>query len=94
MTVSHGKIHQYLGMTLDFTVPGQVTVSMYGYVKEIIKAYAMVEPQAKGTKRSAAPTDLFVVDKDCKLLPEQKAIAFHNLVAKTLYATKRAHPDT
>ena len=46
------------------------------------------------TKSSAAPDDLFQTDDDCAKLPPDKAVAFHNLVAKTLYATKRARPDT
>jgi hypothetical protein len=30
----------------------------------------------------------------CEKLPPEKAIEFHNLVAKTLYATKQARPNT
>jgi hypothetical protein len=37
---------------------------------------------------------LFKVNKDHKKLQPEKAVEFHNLVAKTLYATKRARPDT
>ena len=32
MTVSRGKVHTYLGMTLDFTTPGQCKISMFDYV--------------------------------------------------------------
>jgi hypothetical protein len=34
------------------------------------------------------------VDVDCKKLDKRKAEQFHHLVAKTLFATKRAQPDT
>ena len=34
MKISRGKVHEYLGMTLDYTVPGQVQVTMIPYVKE------------------------------------------------------------
>jgi hypothetical protein len=27
MTVSRGRVHKYLGMTLDYTIPGQVNIS-------------------------------------------------------------------
>jgi hypothetical protein len=40
------------------------------------------------TKSSAAPKNLFVVDKDCKKLDSVKAKAFHNIVAKALYIMK------
>ena len=40
------------------------------------------------------PNNIFVVDEDCKKLNPKRAKEFHNIVAKTLYATKRARPDT
>jgi hypothetical protein len=54
-------------------------------------------PQPGGTKTSAAPENLFKVDEDGVKLDEDKSTVFHNLVnlvAKTLFATKRARPDT
>jgi hypothetical protein len=94
MTVSRGKVHKYLGMTLDYTVRGQVKISMFDYVNEILTAFDKAEPEGAGTKSSAAPENLFKVDEDCEKLQPNKAVEFHNLVAKTLYATKRARPDT
>jgi len=94
MAVSRGKIHKYLGMTLDFTTHGQVKITMYNYVDEILEAFDKADPKASGTKTSAAPVNLFRVDEDCNKLVSNKAIEFHNIVAKTLYATKHARPDT
>jgi hypothetical protein len=34
------------------------------------------------------------VDENCEKLKQDKAVEFHNLVAKTLYSTKRYRPDT
>ena len=48
----------------------------------------------RDTKSSAAPSDLFTVDEDSEKLDPRKAVVFHNLTAKTLYATKHARPDT
>jgi hypothetical protein len=45
-------------------------------------------PKGGGTMSSAAPDDLFMIDKDREKLPPENAVVFHNLVAKTLYATK------
>jgi hypothetical protein len=89
MTVSRGKIHKYLGMTLDYTVHGRVKVTMFEYVDEILTAFDKAEPKGGGTKTSAAPDSLFKVDESCEKLAQNKAVEFHNLVAKTLYATKR-----
>jgi hypothetical protein len=94
MTVSRGNIHKYIGMTLDYSVPGQVKITMLDYVNEILVAFDNAEPKGGGTKISAAPGSLFKVDEDCKKLAQAKGVEFHNLVANTLYATKRARPDT
>jgi hypothetical protein len=94
MTVGRGKIHKYLGMTLDYSVPVQVKITMLDYVNEIIAAFDKAEPKGKVMKTSADPDSIFKVDEDCEKLAQAKAVEFHNLVAKTLCATKRARPDT
>jgi hypothetical protein len=67
---------------------------MFDYVDTILTAFDTAEPKGAGTKSSAAPDNLFTVNEDCVKLSSEKAVQFHNLVAKTLYATKRARPDT
>jgi hypothetical protein len=94
MPVSRGKIHKYLGMTLDYSVQGQVKITMLKYVNEILDAFNKAEPKCGGAKTSAAPDSLFKDDENCERLTHVKAVELHNLVAKTLYATKRARPDT
>jgi hypothetical protein len=94
MQVSRGKIHTYLGMKIDFTVPGQVSVSMFGYIQEILDVFDEADPKGVGIKTSAAPSDLFRVDEDCEKLGTNEKEQFHSVVAKTLFATKRARPDT
>jgi hypothetical protein len=94
MAISRGKVHTYLGMTLDCTLPGKVKISMCEYIEEIILAFDKADPNDSGNKTSAASVNLFRIDQDCKKLDTQKLVEFHNIVAKTLYATKRARPDT
>jgi hypothetical protein len=72
MTVSRCKIHKYLGMTLDFTVRGQVRITMFDYVDEIVTDFDKAEPQGGGTKTSAAPDSLFKVDESCMKLDQKK----------------------
>jgi hypothetical protein len=67
---------------------------MFDYINEILTASDKAEPKGAGTKSSAAPENLFTVDEDCEERSLNKAVEFHSLVAKTLYATKRARPDT
>ena len=33
---SRGKVHDYLRMTLDFSMPGEVTITMIDYIKGIL----------------------------------------------------------
>jgi hypothetical protein len=94
MAVSRGKIHKYLGMTLDYSVPGQVKITMLDYVNEILAAFDKAEPKGGGTRTSAAPDSMFKVDEYCEKLTQANAVEFHNLVVNTLYATKRSRPDT
>jgi hypothetical protein len=42
MTTGRGKIHKYIGMTLDYTVRGQVKITMFDYVDEILTAFNKV----------------------------------------------------
>jgi hypothetical protein len=54
--LSWGKVHDYLSMILDFTIPGQVKISMFEYVKGIIDAFATIDPNAlTGRKAGRRP---------------------------------------
>jgi hypothetical protein len=94
MTVSRGKIHKYLGMTLDYTVRGQVKITMFDYVDELLTAFDKAEPKGGGTKTNASPDSILKVDENCEKLKQDKAVEFHNMVSKTLYSTKGARPET
>ena len=36
LTISHGPVIEYLGMTMDFTQPGLVTINVENYVKMML----------------------------------------------------------
>jgi hypothetical protein len=67
---------------------------MFDYVEEILTAFDKADPKGGGTKTSTASKNLFKINEDCEKLQPEKAVDFHNLVAKTLYATKHARLDT
>jgi hypothetical protein len=104
MKLHCGKTHKYLGMSLDFSHPNQCRVTMIDYVDEIVVAYdkalkdlsdgfSAFTKKKNVARTSMAPDDFFIVDKDTEKLSEEGAKAFHNLVAKTLYVSKRSRPD-
>ena len=91
-------------MDLDSSTHGQCKVTMLGYIDKILAAWKKADQSAdddglktigpkKKTKSSAAPENLFVVNKDCKKLNSVKATSFHNIIAKALYVLKQARPD-
>ena len=94
MTVSRDKVHKYLDITLDYTVRGQVQIKMIDFLDKILIAFDKAKPKGGGIKARAAPDNIFKLDKYCEKLPQSKNVQFHNLVAKTLYSTKQARPDT
>ena len=67
---------------------------MIDLLDKVITSFDKADPKGGGTKTSAAPENLFKVDRDCKKLPQSETMQFHNLTAKNLYATKRSRPDT
>jgi hypothetical protein len=78
MTVSRGKVHKYLGMTLDYTIRGQVKITMIDYVDEILTAFDKADPKGHGTKTSAASENLFKIVEDCEKLQPSKAVDLHS----------------
>ena len=91
---NRGKLHEYLGMTLDYSEKGLVKISMPKYIEECLKNFDEIMPNVKGTKDLAAPQNLFEINVDAKKLPKIKREQIHSLVAKVLFASKRARPDT
>ena len=81
-------------MTIYYTVHGQVGITMFSYIEEIFTAFDKADPKWKVKKSSAAPNNLFAANNYCNKLYQEKVVEFQNLVAKTLYVTKRARPDT
>ena len=89
VTATRGPRHDYLGMTLDFSTPGEVKIDMKDYVKSMVEEFPLDLP---GTSRTPANENLFKVDRG-KPISSLKAEAFHTFVAKALFLTKRARPD-
>ena len=94
MALSRGKVHKYVGITLDYTVCGKVHITTIDLLDKVLTDFDKVEAKGRGTKTSAAPENLFKVNEDCEKLPQINTVHFHNLVANNLYATKLSRPDT
>ena len=92
MQIIRGKKHEYLGMTLDFSIPGELKIIMICYVTENVELFSQYD-NSKSTAATPADEHLFKVNKDANSLTEQQMTIYHNFVADRLFLTKRARPD-
>lgn len=92
ISVHDGPLISYLGMSLDFGVPGVVKITMPGYVNEMLDSLGVV-----GSYTTPATPDIFEIgttgEPEPPLLSAKDAKEFHTVVAKLLYLAKRARPD-
>jgi hypothetical protein len=91
--VSHrGKIHDYLGMILDYSCEGKVIINMAEYIKSIVEDFP---EEITGFRATPAADHLFDVrdPSDARPLPEEQARAFHHTVAQLLFLSARARRD-
>ena len=80
-TIHRGKMHDYLGMDLDFgTNPVTMMISVIKYLQKIIDEFPDV---LSGTKVCPMGDNLFKVhaDEDRELLSKETAKQFHQMVA-------------
>ncbi len=92
ITINRGKVHDYLGMTLDYNKEGKCVVKMVDYVKNMLND--LDEDIFQGEAATPASNHLFTVNEDNpEPLDDKKAEFFHHLVAKLLFLCKRARPD-
>ena len=86
-----GKVHDYLGMTIDYSSAGKVVFRMEDYIDCMIDE--CLAGLLKGNPASPAGNHLFDINHDCEKLNSEEADKFHHFVAKLLYLAKRTRPD-
>ena len=91
LSVSHGPIQQYLGMTLDFSEKGKVVVKMDDYVKTMLND---APSSMDGKVATPAAAHLFKINTvDPKLLDQVRKDLFVHLVMQGLYLSQHGRPD-
>jgi len=84
----YGLIHDYLGKRFDFSIPGEVKVSMTGYIDDMLKLANIT-----GTSDTPAAAHLFTIRPDAKRLDPKQKEYFHSMVARALYLVKHSRGD-
>ena len=90
LVVTTGVRHDYLGMTLDYSTPGQCKIWMEDYILDMLEDLPI---DMQGHAATPAAHHLFNVGDNVELLDADKAQAFHHNTAKLLFLSKRARPD-
>ena len=82
-----GEVLNYVGMTYDFSVKGDVRITMLNCTQDILAGAGVLEP-----RRTPATTNLFDV-RDGPKASEDERKWFHTHVAKMLYLAKRVRAE-
>ena len=89
--VEYGPRHDFVGMILDYSVPGKVIIDMKDYIAKMVEDF---EYEIPGAAKTPAANFLFKTNEKCPKLNEKMKEDFHTFVAKGLFACKRGRPDT
>ena len=79
-------------MTLNYSVPGQVSINMSHYVKKMVREF----PEESLTGVSVASLwngNLFKVKYNSAPLEKEQAELFHTMTMQGLFFCKHGHPD-
>ena len=90
LTIRRGKIHDYLGMNLDFSLDNKVQISMEDYIKNML---AELPADMDRIATTPAAEHLFKINETPTYLDRKDAMFFHHNMAKLLFLRKRARPD-
>jgi hypothetical protein len=90
--VNESKVHDYLGMKLDYSKEGAVIIDMVSYVDTMLDGYPQEDLKSHNVS-SPWTKDLFNVDPKSKLLDQNKAEQFHTTTAQGIFLCKRGRPD-
>jgi hypothetical protein len=85
LQVSRGKVHEYLGMTINFSQPKTVQVIMTQYVKKLVED---AEEKFKGNAVTPAKNNLFIINNLSPYLSVELSQFFHTITAKLLFLAK------
>jgi hypothetical protein len=91
LSKSRGKIHDYLGMTLDFSINGQVMVTMINYIKMICMD---LPKEMVGSATTPAASHLFRIDNENAAPPPPPGQGTFRFVCAPDNATALSQPKS
>ena len=85
-----GKKHDYLGMILDFTIPGTLEIDMSDYIRVILQD---TPANLRGTSTVPAAKHLFTTCPNAPKVDPQEQELFHHLTMQLMYLSQCGRPD-
>ncbi len=83
-------VHDYLGMTFDYSLTKEVRINMWDYLKKILKEFP---EEITGVCATSASDHLFKVQEDGRKLSKELPEVFHHTVYQLLFVANRARGD-
>jgi hypothetical protein len=98
VTLHEGVKHNYLGMTFDFSIIGQVTITMLGYETDLISDWFGIHFDDKivpaRDKFASDPASMSIFEKgDSPLLCDKNSAIYHSYVMRVAFLAKRVKPE-
>ena len=90
LEVKRGKQFSYLGMMFDFSVRGEVNITMPAYTDSLLKKCAHIKG---GVSKHPADKNLFHVNENATKLNTADTEFYHSIVASCLFLGKRVRPE-
>ena len=86
LTIKRGKVHDYLGMTLDYRTKGKVKIDTRDYIKK--KEIEHLIDGWEGTAITPATENLFKINQGALKLEKMSSESFHHIVTQLLFLCK------
>ena len=80
--IHQGKVHDYLGMMIDYSKDGKVKFSMPDYVQGMLDG---APPDMDGVTITLVASNLFSIRQDANQLDDECAKVYHHITAQLLY---------
>ena len=90
MIVKRGKMHEYLGMILDFSEESKLIVNMEEYIDEILIG---LPEDMTGVATTPAADHLCKTRNDAPTLNKEKAELFHCVTTQILFLAQHGRPN-
>ncbi len=83
-------MHDYLGMTFNYSFTKEVRINMWDYLRKVIKEFS---EEIMGVCATSASDHLFKVQEDRRKLSKELVGVFHHTVYQLLFVANRARHD-